>query len=212
MACLFTSLLDYLFIWLCWVFVTTWRLSLALVSWGYSSLQCTGFSLLWLLLLWSTGSRHAGFSSCSTQAQCLCLSGSVLVSCRLSTCVLQAQYLCPAGSVILVLGLSCFNHVAFPGPGIEPVSPALTGEFSSTVLRGKSTCLFHNEAFWWAELLNFNEVEFSFMVIVFCVLCKKALLPPKSKRYFLVFTPGRLIVLAFTFMSRIHFHLILHKM
>ena len=27
---------------------------------GYSSLQCAGFSLRWLLLLRSTGSRHAG--------------------------------------------------------------------------------------------------------------------------------------------------------
>ena len=31
-----------------------------------SLLQCTGFSLQWLLLLRSTGSRHAGFSNCGT--------------------------------------------------------------------------------------------------------------------------------------------------
>ena len=36
---------------------------------GYSSLWCTGFSLRWLLLLRSTGSRRIGFSSCSTWAQ-----------------------------------------------------------------------------------------------------------------------------------------------
>ena len=35
-------------------------LSLAAVSWGYSSLWCAGFSLRWLLLLWSTGSRAHG--------------------------------------------------------------------------------------------------------------------------------------------------------
>ena len=34
--------------------------SLVVASGGYSSLQCAGFSLRWLLLLWSTGSRHAG--------------------------------------------------------------------------------------------------------------------------------------------------------
>ena len=34
-----------------------------------TSLQCAGFSLQWLLLLWSAGSRHAGFSSCGTWAQ-----------------------------------------------------------------------------------------------------------------------------------------------
>ena len=36
---------------------------------GYSSLQCAGFSLQWLLLLRSTGSRCASFSSCGTWAQ-----------------------------------------------------------------------------------------------------------------------------------------------
>ena len=36
---------------------------------GYSSLWCAGFSLRWLLLLQSTGSRRAGFSSCGTRAQ-----------------------------------------------------------------------------------------------------------------------------------------------
>ena len=34
-----------------------------------SSLQCTGFSLRWLLLLQSMGSRCAVFSSCGTWAQ-----------------------------------------------------------------------------------------------------------------------------------------------
>ena len=43
------------------------RFSLVAASRGYYSLQCAGFSLRWLLLLWSTGSRFAGFSSCSTR-------------------------------------------------------------------------------------------------------------------------------------------------
>ena len=34
--------------------------SLVAASGGYSSLRCAGFSLQWLLLLWSTGSRHTG--------------------------------------------------------------------------------------------------------------------------------------------------------
>ena len=51
-----------------WVFVAVHRLSLV-VNGGYSSLQCVGFSLRWLLLFWSTGSRRTGFSSCGTQAQ-----------------------------------------------------------------------------------------------------------------------------------------------
>ena len=43
--------------------------SLVAVSGGYSLLRCMGFSLGWLLLLWSTGSRLTGFSSCGTWAQ-----------------------------------------------------------------------------------------------------------------------------------------------
>ena len=42
--------------------------SLVAESGGYSSLRCTGFSLRWLLLLWSMGSRHAVFSSCGVWA------------------------------------------------------------------------------------------------------------------------------------------------
>ena len=45
--------------WLCWVFVAAHRLSLVAESGGYSSLGCAGFSLLW-----STGSRRMGFTSC----------------------------------------------------------------------------------------------------------------------------------------------------
>ena len=51
------------------VFVAARGLSLVAASGGYSSLWCTGFSLRWLLLLWSTGSRLSGFSSCGTRAQ-----------------------------------------------------------------------------------------------------------------------------------------------
>ena len=34
-----------------------------------ATLRCVGFSLRWLLLLRSTGSRHTGFSSCGSRAQ-----------------------------------------------------------------------------------------------------------------------------------------------
>ena len=59
----------FIYFWLCWVFVAVRGLSLVVASGGYSSLRCTGFSLRWLLLLRSTGSRRAGFSSCDTWAQ-----------------------------------------------------------------------------------------------------------------------------------------------
>ena len=66
-----------------WIFVAARRLFLVAASGGYSLLQCTGFSLWWLLLLWTTGSRHTGFSSCGVQAQWLWLAGSVVVACGL---------------------------------------------------------------------------------------------------------------------------------
>ena len=61
--------LQIFFFWLCWVFIAAHGLSLVAASGGYSLLWCAGFSLWWLLLLWSTGSRHVGFSSCGTRAQ-----------------------------------------------------------------------------------------------------------------------------------------------
>ena len=66
----------FIYFWLRWVFVVPHRLSLVAASRGYSSLQCAGLSMQWLLLLRSTGSRHTGFSNCGTQAQLLWLAGS----------------------------------------------------------------------------------------------------------------------------------------
>ena len=65
----FLNLFLFIYFWLRWAFVATHGLSLVAVSGGYSSLWCVGFSLRWLLLLRSTGSRHTGFSSCGTRAQ-----------------------------------------------------------------------------------------------------------------------------------------------
>ena len=58
----------FIYFWLHWVFVAAHGLSLVAASGDYSSLQCTSFSLQWLLLLQSMGSRRMGFSSCSTWA------------------------------------------------------------------------------------------------------------------------------------------------
>ena len=63
------QLISSFFFWLCWVFLAACGLSLVVVSGGYSLLRCTGFSLRWLLVLRSTGSRRVGFSSCGTRAQ-----------------------------------------------------------------------------------------------------------------------------------------------
>ena len=63
--------LSFFFFWLRWVFVAVRGLSLVVASRGYSSLWCAGFSLRWLLLLRSTGSKCEDLSSCSTRAQCV---------------------------------------------------------------------------------------------------------------------------------------------
>ena len=77
--------LFYLFIyfWLRWVLVAARGLPPVAASRGHSSKQRAGFSLRWPLLLWSTGSRHAGLSSCGMRAQQPWLAG----------CRAQAQYL-----------------------------------------------------------------------------------------------------------------------
>ena len=58
----FCFFLIYLFIylWLCWVFVSARGLSLVAASGGHSSSRCMGLSLSRPLLLRSTGSRRAG--------------------------------------------------------------------------------------------------------------------------------------------------------
>ena len=77
-------------------------------EWGCSLLMWEGFSLRWLLLLRSRGPRHAGVSS-----------------------VVQAHYL----QLVAQLHSSTWNP---PGPGMEPMSPALAGRFLSTLPQGRS--------------------------------------------------------------------------
>ena len=81
---------------------------------GYSLLRCVGFSLQWLLLLRSMGSRHVG---------------SVVVACGLSSCGSRAleRRLSSCGSQAQLLR----GMWDLPGPGLEPVSPALAGRFST---------------------------------------------------------------------------------
>ena len=62
----------FIYLWLCWVFVSVQGLSLVVASGGHSSSRCAGLSLSRPLLLWNTGSRRAGSvtvahgPSCST--------------------------------------------------------------------------------------------------------------------------------------------------
>ena len=110
---------PFIYFWLCWVFNAARGLSLVAASGGYSSLQCAGFSLWWLHLLRSTGSRRAG---------------SVVVACRVSSC----------GSQALEHELSSCDARAYllrrmwdlSGPGLKPVSPALAGGLLTTAPPG----------------------------------------------------------------------------
>ena len=74
---------------------------------GCSSLWCPGFSLRWLLLLQSTGSRCVGFSSCGSRA----------VECRLSSCGTRAwrhvgSSQTRAGTRVPCIGRQILNHCA----------------------------------------------------------------------------------------------------
>ena len=85
----FFFLVLFIYFWLHWVFVAACRLSLVVVSGRLlSSLWCVGFSLWWLLLLRSTGSR-----ACASVVVALGLSscGSRALEHRLSSCGARAQ-------------------------------------------------------------------------------------------------------------------------
>ena len=100
-------------------------LSLVAARGDYSSLWCAGFSPRWLLC---TGSRQAGFSSCGVRA-------SVVVARRLSSCGSRAleRRLSSCGARALLLR----GRWDLPRPGLEPVSPALAGRFSTPAPPGK---------------------------------------------------------------------------
>ena len=115
--------LFILFFWLHWVFIAACGLfSLVAVSGGYSSLWCASFSLRWLLLLRSTGSRHAGsvVAACRPQGAW----ASVVVAHSLSSCGTLTLLFCSVWDL--------------PRPGIKPMCPALAGGFLTTVPPGKS--------------------------------------------------------------------------
>ena len=56
----FFFLILFIYLWLCWVFVSVRGLSPVAASGDHSSSRCVGLSLSRPLLLWSTGSRRTG--------------------------------------------------------------------------------------------------------------------------------------------------------
>ena len=60
-VCVYTLFLKkFIYLWLCWVFVSVRGLSLVVASGGHSSSRCSGLSLSRPLSLQKTGSRRAG--------------------------------------------------------------------------------------------------------------------------------------------------------
>ena len=115
---------------------------------------CIGSSLLHacFLQLWPVGatlhcgaqaSHCSGFFCCGARA--LGTWASVVVACGLSSCVSWAleHRLSSCGTWAQLL---C-GMWDLPGPGIEPVSPALAGGFLTTVPPGKPPVLFQIEKF-----------------------------------------------------------------
>ena len=60
----------FIYLWLCWVFVSVRGLSLAVASGGHSSSRCAGLSLSRPLSLRSTGSRRAGSATVAHRPSC----------------------------------------------------------------------------------------------------------------------------------------------
>jgi len=119
-------LITYLFIFGCAGSSLLHRLSLLAVSGGYSSLWYSVFSLQWLLLLQSTGSRHVGsvvgahgLRSWGTWAQELGHVGSVVGARGLRSWGTWAQELGHMGSGVGARGLSSWGtwaqELQFPG-------------------------------------------------------------------------------------------------
>ena len=91
----------FIYLCLCWVFVSVRGLSLVAASGGHSSLRCAGLSLSRPLLLRKQRLQTRRLSNCGSRAQ-----------------LLRGMW-------------------DLPRPGLEPVSPALAGGFSTTAPPGK---------------------------------------------------------------------------
>ena len=106
---------QFIYFWLCWVFIAVCGLFSGCSKWGLLSScsvqasPCSGFSLQ------SVGSRESGLRSCSAWAQQSRLPGSRY---WLSSCGMRVWLLCGMQDL--------------PRSGIEPESPALAGRFFTT--------------------------------------------------------------------------------
>ena len=111
----------FIYFWLHWVFVAVRGLSLVAARAGATlhccaqASHCGGFSC--------RGAQALGARASVVVARRLSICGSQALECRLSSCGTRAQ---------LLRGMW-----DLPGPGLEPVSPALAGRFLTTAPPGK---------------------------------------------------------------------------
>ena len=117
----FNLFILFIYFWLLWVFIAAFVSFLYLRRAG-ATLRCCAWA-----------SHCGGFSCC--RARALGTQASVVAACRLGSCGSRALEcrLSSCGSWALLLR----GMWDLPGPGIEPVSPALAGGFSTTVPPGK---------------------------------------------------------------------------
>ena len=132
----FLNFHNCIYFWLCWVFVAVQAFLQLWQSAALLQLQCAGFSLQWLLLLGSTGSR-------ALRLQQLQHMGSVVVAPRLQSTGLVAPWMWDLSR-----------------PGIEPMSPELAGEFFSTEPQGKPPNILNNFQQLYSSLISKRDNDF----------------------------------------------------
>ena len=138
----------FIYLWLCWVFVSVWGLSLVVASGGHYSSQCTGLSLSRLLSLRSTGSRRAGSVVVAHGPSCSAACG-ILPDQGSNPCPLHwqvdSQPLRHQGSPTFLVLLFLLFLILFP------ISSFL---FFNSHQKGLETHFLMDHRFWWLWVSN----------------------------------------------------------
>ena len=116
----FLSICLFIYLWLCWVFVSVRGLSLVVASGSHSSSRCAGLSLSWPLSLRSTGSRRAGSAVVAHGPSCSAARG-IFPDQGSNPCPLHWQ----ADSQWLRHQGSPACEILILWPGIESIPPAV---------------------------------------------------------------------------------------
>ena len=141
----------FIYLWLCWVFVSVRGLSLAAASGGHSSSRCAGLSLSWPLLLRSTGSRRAGSVMVPHGPSCSAACG-IFPDQGLNPCPLHwqadSQPLRHQGSPLYVILKSHGNMAVILG---RKLSHATVGKKVPLLARKSPSHSIHLSDSWWRK-------------------------------------------------------------